>query len=242
MKLDNLIFLDTETTGVAEEDRLCQVAYKFKGKEYNELFKPELPIKSEAMAVCHITNEMLEGKPAFNTSSMKKDLDGILKDNVLVAHNAKFDIGMLEKEGLSTPYFIDTLKVVQYYDTNGYFAKYNMQYLRYEMKLDVEDATAHDALGDIRVLEKLFLRLYEKRVKEGESEENILKEMIEISKNPILIKKISFGKYAGEKVEDVLKNDKGYLEWLYKQKEKQLAEGEITEDDDWVFTLKRYLK
>ena len=44
------IFLDTETTGTAEKDRLCQLAYKFEtGKIVNELFKPPLPIAIEAM-------------------------------------------------------------------------------------------------------------------------------------------------------------------------------------------------
>jgi len=36
-------FLDTETTGIAEKYRLCQLAYKLKTSEIvNELFKPPL--------------------------------------------------------------------------------------------------------------------------------------------------------------------------------------------------------
>lgn len=43
-------------------------------------------------------------------------------------------------------------------DKNGVIPKYNLQYLRYYLGLEIE-ATAHDALGDILVLEGLFSRL-----------------------------------------------------------------------------------
>ncbi len=240
MNLKNLIFLDTETTGVEKEDRLCQVAYIFDGKENNNFFKPPLPIKAEASAISHITNDQVKDCEVFENSKMAENLQKILPENILVAHNARFDIDMLKKENLEISNFIDTLKVAQVYDKEGYFKKYSMQYLRYEMNLDVKGAQAHDALGDILVLEKLFMRLFEKRKKEGLAEGEILEEMMEISKNPILIKKISFGKYTGKSVEEILKEDKGYLEWLLAQKEKQAGEGNV--DEDWLFTLKKYLK
>jgi len=63
------IFLDTETTGTSEKDRLCQLAYKLEtGEIVNELFKPPLPIAIEAMSIHHITNEMVAGQPAFKES------------------------------------------------------------------------------------------------------------------------------------------------------------------------------
>jgi len=63
---NNLIFLDVETTGTEEKDRIVQVAYKYlKGESFVEYFKPEIPISIDAMSVCHITNEMVADKPAF---------------------------------------------------------------------------------------------------------------------------------------------------------------------------------
>ena len=60
------IFLDTETTSDGEKDRLCQLAYKTEdGEIVNELFKPPLPIEINAIYVHHITNEIVENKPAF---------------------------------------------------------------------------------------------------------------------------------------------------------------------------------
>ena len=68
---------------------------------------------------------------------------------------------MLVKEGIHTPKSICTLKLARYLDPNGVIPKYNLQYLRYFLGIQI-DATAHDALGDILVLEKLFERLFAK--------------------------------------------------------------------------------
>ena len=60
--------------------------------------------------------------------------------------------------------------------------------------------------------------------------------MIEISSHPSLFKSINFGKHVGKKIEDILKTDRGYLEWLLTQK---LESDQI--DEDWIYTLKHYL-
>lgn len=242
MNKDKLIFLDTETTGAGSEDRLCQVAYNFRGKEFEALFKPPIPIGIEAMSVSHITNKMVEDKESFEGSQMKNDLKELLDNgNILVAHNAGFDVDMLKREGLEMPNVIDTLKIVQNLDEEAEIPKYNMQYLRYYFDLEVEDATAHDALGDIRVLEKLFDLLFKKMKERGGDEEAIIKEMIEISARPILIKKFNFGKHIGLKVAEVAQNDRGYLEWLLNEKIKVRDSGGEN-DENWIYTLEYYLK
>jgi DNA polymerase III epsilon subunit-like protein len=64
------IFLDTETTGTNEDDRLCQIAFKTKaGLIVNELFNLRRPISIEAMSIHHITNEMVKDNPQFKNSS-----------------------------------------------------------------------------------------------------------------------------------------------------------------------------
>jgi len=51
------IFLDTETTGTDEDDRLCQIAFKTEaGLIVNKLFNPGKPISIEAMSIHHITD------------------------------------------------------------------------------------------------------------------------------------------------------------------------------------------
>jgi DNA polymerase III epsilon subunit-like protein len=222
------IYLDTETTGTGPDDRLCQIAFKTgQGMIINELFNPGKPIAIEAMAVHHITNEMVKDKPPFVESPAHQKLTELVSDqnNVIIAHNAKFDIGMLRNEGIHPPKVICTLKLARFLDKAGVIPQYNLQYLRYFLDLKVE-ATAHDALGDILVLEKLFERIYTRIKKNGI--ENPIEEMIRISNSPTLVARMSFGKYKGMLFSEIPTD---YLEWL-----------QGTEiDEDMQYTVFHYL-
>jgi DNA polymerase III epsilon subunit-like protein len=63
-------FLDTETTGAGEEDRIIQLGFMvLEGKKvdvYNDLCSAPLPIGYGAMEVHGITPEMIEGKPSVH--------------------------------------------------------------------------------------------------------------------------------------------------------------------------------
>lgn len=241
MHKENLVFLDTETTGLGKEDRVCQVAYKFKGEEKESLFKPPVPISVESMSVSHVTNKMVADKKAFIDSEMFKDLKEIFqKDNILVAHNADFDAEMLKREGLEINKIIDTFKLAHYLDYEGEIPRYNLQYLRYYFEFEIADATAHNALGDIRVLEVIFDHYYSKMLAIKTTPEVAISEMIKISSQPILIRKFNFGKYNGEWVEAVAKKDTGYLKWLLGEKNKARENGE-DEDTNWIYTLRYHL-
>lgn len=241
MNKSKLVFLDTETTGVGPTSRLCQVAYKFNGEEVEALFKPPVPIEIESMAIAHITNKMVADKEPFVDSKMKGNLERIFSgDNILVAHNAQFDAEMLKREGVEIKNIIDTFKIVHHLDTEGSLPQHKLQYLRYFYDLEVENATAHDALGDVRVLEKLFDFVFSEMSKKIENEEELLKEMLAISARPVLLKKFNFGKYSGTKVSEVAKNDKSYLSWLLNQKIMSREKGEEN-DENWIYTLDYYL-
>ncbi len=236
--MPKLLFLDTETTGNEKKDYLCQIAYSIEGARKMALFKPPLTIPPGASAVHHITNKMVAEKPPFQFSFEYDELKKLLHDEdvIFVAHNALFDIGMLEKEGLKVPRFICTLRIARHLDPEEKIESYRLQFLRYLLDIDIE-AAAHDALGDVLVLEKLFERLHKKMVENaGGSEELAILEMMDISSRPVLIKTFKFGKHNGKKVEEVAKIDRGYLEWLLAQKlEKE------EDDEDWIYTLKYYL-
>lgn len=222
------IFIDTETTGTEEKDRLCQVAYKTEdGNIVNAFFNPGMPIAIEAMAVHHITNEMVKNKPRFQESveyQKLKELAGS-EDSVFVAHNAKFDLDMLKRDNIHVKRWVCTLKLARFLDKNGVIPQYNLQFLRYYLGLKV-NASAHDALGDIMVLEGVFSRIYAK-IREMFGDGSI-DEMIKISKNPIMISRMPFGKHKGLKFNDI-PND--YLRWL--------AGTDL--DEDMAFTVKHYL-
>ncbi len=236
--LDQLIFLDTETTGnEPKKDRLCQVCYKTGGEVRVEYFKPPVPISVKAMSITHITNKMVADKPAFMGSPMSSELRELLSAGILVAHNALFDVAMLKSEGLEVPRFICTLRVARFLDVEARIPEYNLQYLRYFLELEVV-GSAHDAEGDVNVLEKLFERLFAKVRTETNSDESALEKMIEISSRPTLFTNFVFGKYKGQQIAEVAKTDRGYLEWLLNQKTQN--GGEETEED-WVYTLRHFL-
>ena len=169
--MNELIFLDTETTGnEIGKDRLCQICFQTSEGIKACYFKPLIPVSVKSSSITHITNKMLADKPSFAESDMKKELKNLLKDGILVAHNAKFDIAMLEAEGLFVPKFICTLRVARYLDKENKIPEYGLQFLRYYLDLDI-DAGAHSADGDVKVLRALFDRLLAK-VKEETGDEN----------------------------------------------------------------------
>lgn len=233
-----LIFLDTETTGNMPPDRLCQIAFKVDDETFSGLYRPPVPITIESMAVHHITEKMVADKKAFIGSPEFEELQKIFEtDAVFVAHNAKFDMMMLEKEGLKPKTFIDTYRVARHLDTEGKIPSYRLQYLRYLLGIEI-DAVAHDAMGDVLVLEKLFDRLLKKIMEtENLSRDTAIEAMIDISSHPVLFKFFNFGKYKNQSIDEVAKNDPGYLRWLLEQK-KQNPE----EEEDWIYTLEHFLK
>ena len=129
--------------------------------------------------------------------------------NILVAHNAKFDVDMLEKEGIHPKRIICTLKLARHMDPNGVIPRYSLQYLRYFLGIKIK-ATTHDALGDILVLEKLFERLFAK-MSEDIGPGAVENKMMDISSKPVLLTRMYFGKHKGAFFKDIPQD---YLRWL----------------------------
>jgi exodeoxyribonuclease X len=234
----NIIFFDTETTGGEAKDRIIQLGVKSRGVEeplYNNLYKPEVPITVDSMAVHHIVPEMVDDKPMFTSAEEYSKIKSLFEsdDTFAVAHNASFDVSMLAKEGVRPKNVICTLKVARALDSDEKIPRFGLQYLRYFLKLRISGVVPHDAWGDVVVLEHVFERLLKKLVETKGSEEAAVAEMIAISSRPSLMRTIRFGKYNGKKVDEVAKEDRGYLEWLLREKEKTPAE-----EADWIYTLK----
>ena len=174
--MEKLLFLDVETTGLYDEDRLCQVAYAAvvegeKTEIIHSLFKPPTEMRVDASAINHITDKMLVEQEVFIGSDFAEKLQILLNDDfILVAHNSVFDIKMLEREGIEVPRQICTMKLSK---RDAQTKKHQMQYLRYFHELEIDnDAIAHSAEGDVAVLMELF-RFYRNKFD--------VDEMVEIS-------------------------------------------------------------
>ncbi|RUM55719.1 MAG: 3'-5' exonuclease [Nautilia sp.] len=235
------IILDTETTGTKEEDRIIQLSFLVTDENneieeiHNTLCKAPLPISYEAMAVHHITPEKIENELPLNKTLAWRRLNELNKnENILVIHNAKFDIEMLFKEDFeNNMQIIDTFRCVKHLWPDG---RHSLQINRYSLGLYKKEQAliekynieinAHDALGDVIVLKLLLDYLLE---------EHSAEELIKLTKEPILYEKFFFGKYKYEKIADVIQKDMGYIEYLLNNGEKEL-------DFDMRYSINYYLQ
>ena len=232
-----LIYLDLETTGLEEADRICSLGLIVKKQDdyqaHEAFIKPSRKIRPEAMAVHHITNEMVKEASSFDDAKVVARLQEFNSDeNILVAHNISFDLAMLAKEGFFWKGgVIDTLKCSRHLIDE--IDRFSLQFLRYELDLyrsEEKEATtlglelkAHSALSDA-----LHVRLLHQYLNEIVDDEKLMELTIE----PVLIKKFVFGKYKDHYLEEVAMNDAGYLRWMLDQ----------AIDEDLEYSIKYFLQ
>jgi exodeoxyribonuclease X len=232
--METLVFLDTETTGLdLEHDRLIELCWCF-NKEPNKFishrFKPPVSISHSAMAVHHITNEDLEKCPVFKGSETCKLFQENLPSWTCCGHNVDYDLKMLSNEGLPQPKNkIDTIQVCRYLFPD--LEQYSLQFLRYKFELNKKETTEilpHTAESDVKVLQLLFDHLKEELMRTKGSNGDVVKEMIRITKEPLLLTKMPFGKWKGTLFSEI---PHSYLKW---------AKDNI-QDKNVVYSLQHYL-
>jgi len=250
--MENYILFDTETTGNGDNDRIIQIGAIVISNEngetcieiYDELCKAEIPITIEAMEVHNITPNIISDKPPFmKTECYKRINDLNSKENYLIAHNIKFDLGMLEKEGFINNYtLIDTVRCAMHLFPDQQY--HRLQYLRYSLELykqEVKEAEdlgiiikAHDAIGDVLIMKLLLDKLLVEvqRLNPEYNKTDIMKKLAKLTNTPVLMKIFKFGKYKGQDIDQVASDDKGYLKWMRKN---------LDLDEDMKYTLDHYV-
>ena len=230
-----LLFIDTETTGVEQTDRICSLALLEEDKAHYELINEQKKIPSEASAIHHITKEMLKDKPRLLESKIAATLQKYNSDaHTLVGHNIMFDVDMLRASGVNwRGGVIDTMRVTKHLIPEC--EQFSLQFLRYELRLYKEESAllakygikdalvAHHALSDALVTQLLFEYLLELCSVE---------KMLELTFQNVLIQKFNFGKYKGHYVEEICMNVASYALWLKNS----------TTDEDMAYTLEYYLQ
>ena len=236
-----LTFVDLETTGTAQNDKICSIACLVDdAKEMHlhyDLVNEGKKIPPMASSINNITNEMIASKGALKESqAFKKMEDTLTRDAVIVAHNLPFELQMLAAAGMEIQNEgIDTLRVCRHLIPD--LESYALNFLRYEMKLykqekalaeilgvNTDCLTPHNARSDV-IITKL---LYEELLELASCEK-----MIELTYKPVLLQKFEFGKYAGRYIEEIAQIDRSYLEWMLRSLE-DLGE-------DMRYTLEYYL-
>lgn len=157
-----LVFLDTETTGLNPRfgDRVVEIALaRFRGgvmeDHYVSLVNPGRSIPLRVIQIHGITDEDVRGQPTFG--QILPELQALLKDTVIVGHNAQFDLGFVGNEFRLAQHVcpanlvLDTLTLLRRYfnfPSNG---------LRPVAEhLGIRTAPRHRALGDALTTHSIF--------------------------------------------------------------------------------------
>src|SRR5690606_14469407 len=100
------IVLDTETTGLDPKSghRLIEIGcieledMLPTGRSFHRYIHPDRDIEPEAEKVHGISIHFLRDKPRFHEAEVCEAFLAFIGDDVLIAHNAKFDRGFIDHE------------------------------------------------------------------------------------------------------------------------------------------------
>jgi len=228
------IYLDIETSGVENRDEIISIGIIYEDNTSYDLALPSKKVKPNAMAIHHITNEMLSSASKITDTKTYEILNSLNnKKNILVVHNVSFVEKMLAK----VPFIfdgsiIDTKKAVS--NLIEECEQVDLQFLRYELKLyRKENELAkklnielfpHNALSDA-----LHIKLLHNYLQEEFDDEKLI---IDTTKST-LIHRLSFGKYRNRHIEDIARKDPSYLKWILNDL--------IDVDEDLRYSIEYYL-
>jgi DNA polymerase-3 subunit epsilon len=156
------VFFDVETTGLYPNlgDRVCEVGIVVAQGEqiletYAALVNPLRPISPGAAAVNGLNDEILRHQPTF--AEIADEVIRRLHGQVVVCHNAPFDLGFLQSElarlgrAWQPHQIIDTLQLARKY---FHFASNSLSAVASALGIVVQDA--HRALGDALTTYRVF--------------------------------------------------------------------------------------
>ncbi len=167
------IVLDTETTGLdpLRGDRLIEVGCVElvnripTGREFHRYVNPERDVPREAEAVHGLSTAFLLDKPVF--AAVADELLAFMGEDVLVIHNASFDVGFLNAElaragrrQIATGRVVDTLALARRRHPAG---PNSLDALCKRYGVDNSSRVKHGALLDSLLLASVYVELLGER-------------------------------------------------------------------------------
>jgi DNA polymerase-3 subunit epsilon len=225
-----LAVFDLETTGIRiGRDRIVQVAIvrlmpDGTREKWQSLVNPEMPIPPEATAVHGISNADVADAPVLAelSTELLHQLDGcdLCGFNVL-----RFDLPFLSEElyrvgatwDSSTLRVIDALRIYHHFERRDLSAAARFY-------LDRDHAGAHDALADVEMTADVLLAQLERYTELPRTAAELGEFCGDRKRSPDAAGKLqfddhgsvclAFGKYKGWTIENIGRNDPGYMQWL----------------------------
>ncbi|OQY44847.1 MAG: hypothetical protein B6242_11765 [Anaerolineaceae bacterium 4572_78] len=156
------VSLDLETTGLdPKTDKIIEVgAIRFRGSrvldEYQTFVNPNRHIPSQIQQLTGIKPIDVAHAPTF--PEIEEELRSFVKDNPIIGHYIKFDLGFLRNRGLFYHNAsIDTFEIASILLPHA--GRYSLGALA--TLLNIEEPATHRALDDARVAHRLFEALLE---------------------------------------------------------------------------------
>lgn len=233
-----VLILDPETWVANEHPR---------GVQHQIRLKPPVEIPPEAMAVHDITNEDVAG--CMSAPEARGEIEPWFEGvDMIVAHHLHYDGQLLVRvfPGMIDRYRDDphgslcTLRLAQRFFPDA--PSHKLQALKYRLRLWGSDKSgcdllapggAHSSLYDCHVATSLLHHIVFNCFEEGTIVERVLR-AAKLSREPLLLKYIHFGKHRDSTFVDVAETDPSYMQWLAKQ-------DWVKDDSDLNFTVKHYV-
>lgn len=209
--LDKEVFvcIDCETTGLdPKNDRIIEVAVvRFTLDQvlaqFESLIDPQMLIPEESIAIHHISNEMVQGKPTID--KVLPEIISLIGKHIIVGHGVGFDIELIanaaDRHGiqhtLRSARTFDTLRLARLY---GESPTNSLEMLR--KHFNIEEEGAHRAMSDVTVNCEVF-RYLSKNFRTTDQIFNVLSK-------PIKMKIMPLGKHKGRPIKEVPLQ---YLQW-----------------------------
>ncbi|WP_079480154.1 PolC-type DNA polymerase III [Halobacillus salinus] len=173
LESDTYVVFDVETTGLsAVYDKIIELAaVKVQGGEIIDRFErfanPHQPLSQTTIDLTGITDDMVKDAPEIG--DVLRDFHEWMKDDILVAHNASFDMGFLNAGfqridlGKSTNPVIDTLELARLLVPE--LKNHRLNTLC--KKFDIELTQHHRAIYDAEATGYLLWKLLKKALERG---------------------------------------------------------------------------
>lgn len=201
------IYYDTETTGIkAEKERIIEIAAydPVLDRKFERFINPGFPIPPEAIAIHHITDEMVSTAPSFAQIG-EEFIEFCEGEVVLIAHNNdSFDLQFLrcefQRNALSMPpwKFLDSLKWARRYRSD--LPRHTLQFLR--DIYNIPPNNAHRALDDVLVLYQVFQLMID---------DLEIEEVYNLLNRRTVTNHMPFGKHQGQPLSQI---PRSYVQWL----------------------------
>ena len=225
-----MVFFDLETTGTnISTDRIVEISVVKIMPDGEQIVRtrrinPEMPIPADATAVHHITDEDVKDCPSFR--QVAKSLREFMVGCDFCGFNSnRFDLPLLAEEFLRAGVDVDFFDKAKYVDVQNIFHKKEERTLvaAYRFYCGKELEAAHSANADTMATYEVLCAQLDKY---GDLENSVefLSEFSSWGKSADFAGRIgydndgkeifTFGKYKGQRVEDIFAKEPSYYDWM----------------------------